>query len=333
MRKPPYTPESLGALYVPPETETEPWKPPPWPKDCPKPGIIEGASYGEYAAWPAVNATALKHGSELSPKHMRQSVLSGTDTPARKFGRAVHCRLLEPDTFAKRFLIAKPCCEPLKSGKRQGEACGLSASHIDIVPKTGEGDWYCGKHKPDTAEKPADFISQDEAIRIEEMVKAVYAHPSVALMRQHGGCEVSLVWSREGLPCKARLDKLIVDAKCPDTIIDIKKLQAFAIDEESIRKSIANWYYDQQAHWYVDGVKRVLGVKANFVWVFMEDAPPYDVCPVNFGPRWRQLGEIRAEAAFRSYRHCVETGSWPGVASDIVDIEPQKYLMERYGIR
>ena len=323
------TPETLGAFYVPPD-EPEPWKPPPWPKDCPEPGIIEGASYEEYASWPAINASALKHGSELSPKHMRQSVLSGTDTPARKFGRAVHCRLLEPDTFAKRFLIAKPCCQPLKSGERKGDPCGLSGGFMD-----DDENWYCGKHKPKDREvkTPVDFITQAEAAKIEEMAKAVYAHPSVALMRQHGGCEVSLVWDRDGLPCKARLDKLIDAESCPTTILDLKKVAAYNIDRPSLKSSIANYYYDAQAYWYRDGVKRVTGKDAHFVWLFAEDGPPYDVCPLRASPRWLETGRCRAESALQTYRLCLERGEWPGVASDIEDSEPPKYLMQRYGIR
>jgi hypothetical protein len=164
------------------------------------------------------------------------------------------------------------------------------------------------------------------------MVEAVYAHPSVALMRQHGGCEVSLVWERDGLACKARLDKLIIEAACPDTILDAKKIPAFGIDRHSLVQSIANYYYDVQAFWYRDGLKRVTGKDAHFIWLFMEDGPPYDVCPLRASPRWLETGRCRAESALQTYRYCLETGEWPGVASDIEDSEPPTWLMKRYGL-
>jgi hypothetical protein len=312
-------------FYCPPDEAER--KPPPWPEGCPIQGLYHDKPYDDYRRWKALNATVLKHGGELSPKHMRQSVEDGTDSTSRKFGRAAHCRFLEPQAFKDRILIAGPCSKPLASGKRKGEPCGLSSTY-----RGDDGAWYCGKHRPDGAEEPADYISQAEADALEEMVSAVFAHPSVSLMRQHGGTEVSLVWDREGVPCKARLDKLIVDASCPDTIIDLKKVAAYAIDKHSIESAIANYYYDVQAYWYTDGLRRVTGKDAHFIWLFVEDGPPFDVLPLRASKKWLETGRCRAEAAFAAYRHCLETGEWPGVAGDIQESSPPAWLCKRYGV-
>jgi hypothetical protein len=118
------TPPDNSVFGVPPP-ETEPWQPP-WPDGCPQPGLYYDVAYDDYVRWEAINATCLKHGSELSPKHMRQSVQDGTDTRSRKFGRGIHCRLLEgSQAFAERFPIAAPCTAELKAKGREGQPCGV----------------------------------------------------------------------------------------------------------------------------------------------------------------------------------------------------------------
>jgi hypothetical protein len=203
------------------------------------------------------------------------------------------------------------------------------------------GLWYCGKHKPDGATEPADYVTEADAATMEKMVEAVYAHPSVALMRQHGGCEVSIVWERDGLPCKARLDKYSPDAKyvdengkehIVDVILDVKKCAAYAIDEESLKKSVATYYWDQQAYYYRDGLYRLTGKRALMYWIFIEDGPPFDVCPAQVTPAQFEVGRCRAESALQTYRHCLETGEWPGVSPGIKQLEPVGWLAKRYGV-
>ena len=228
--------------------------------------------------------------------------------------------------FIERFLIATPCPVPVKSGDRKGEPCGLTGSvYLD-------GSWYCKKHSPDEAKTPTDYVTAEQAARTTEAIQAIYAHPSVKLIREHGGTEVSLIWERDGIACKARLDKLILDAKCPDTIIDLKKCQAYAISQRQLEKSIVDYYWDLQSWWYRDGVYRVTGKRCDFLWLFVEDGPPHDVCVMRASKRWLEVGRCRAARAFRQYKWCVGTDTWPGVAEDILPSDPPKWLCKRYGV-
>lgn len=333
-------PDPTDALALPAEPDA--WTPPPWPKDCPEPGIYLNLPYETYVAWPAINASALKHGAELSPKHMRAGVAAGKDTRARKFGRAIHCRLLEgPEAFGKRFMVAEECCQLLQSGKRKGKACGAPGRYP--VPWAVEdpehgysgNNWYCGKHQPKGAEEPVDYVSDVECQQTGLMIKAIYAHPSVGLIRTHGGCEVSIVWERDGLPCKARLDKLILDKTCPDTIVDLKKCQAFHISQHELEKSIVDYYWDLQAYWYREAVKSIRGESSkplNFIWLFAEDNEPYDVCPMVASDAWIETGRCRAGRALRLYRDAVMSGEWIGVANEIVESFPPSFHAKRYGV-
>lgn len=334
-------PDPIDALALPAEPEV--WTPPQWPDNCPPPGRYD-VPYEEYAGWDAINASALRYGAELSPKHMRAGIADGRDTRARKFGRAIHCRLLEgPEAFGERFMVASECCQKLSSGPRKGEACGAPGKYpipwvAEVLdPETGH-DWYCGKHKPDGIDEPADYISDKDCVSQGEMIKAIYAHRSVALIRQSGGCEVSIVWEREGLASKARLDKLILDApnpRTPDTVIDLKGCRAFHIAQRELEKSIEEYYWDLQAYWYREAAKSVRGDSTrpmSHIWLFAEDDEPYDVCPLIASDAWIETGRCRAERALRLYRDALTSGKWIGVADDVVESFPPKWHANRYGV-
>jgi hypothetical protein len=306
------------------------WQPPPWPKDCPEPGVYLGVAYEDYRAWPAANATALKHGATLSPKHMRATIEVGTDSRDRKFGRAVHCYFLERERFAERFSVAKPCCAPVGGGERKGQPCGVS-SHL------ADGDsWYCGTHAkghPEAAE-PSEYIQATELAALQRMYESATEHAAISLLRAHGGCEVSLVWDRDGLPCKARLDKLLEKGPQGDPyILDLKKCQAYAIDLRSIDRSIVDYHWDAQAWWYRDGYERLTGRSARFWWVFMEDGVPFDIRPKAATRKWLRCGQMRMESAWQTYLWCVQTGDWRGVSPDVDDEEPPEFYCKRFGIR
>jgi hypothetical protein len=324
-------PDPLGA-FLPPETMPD-WKPPLWPDDCPDAGsIIYDASYEEYRSWPAVNASALKLGYHVSPKHMRAAINGelDSDSRARKFGRAIHTRLLEPAAYKESVLIATPCQAILSGGKREGELCGVAGRYRD--PKSGE--WFCGKHLAEDMTEPADYVSEEEAARIERAVAEVFRHEVVNLIRQHGGCEVSIVWERDGLPCKARLDKLIADANCPDTVLDVKKGQPCKLTDAALRKSIRQYGWDFQAAWYRSGVKAVRPDrdKPLFAWVFLEDGPPFDVRPVWASSRMLEVGRIKVNRAWDVYLACVQHDLWPGYCTDIEELDPDPWEIERYGV-
>uniref|UniRef100_A0A6H1ZNC6 Putative exodeoxyribonuclease 8 PDDEXK-like domain-containing protein n=1 Tax=viral metagenome TaxID=1070528 RepID=A0A6H1ZNC6_9ZZZZ len=322
-----HSPETLPAM----DASAPDWQPPPWPSGCPEPGIYPGIPYEDYRAWPAINATALKHCATLSPKHARASVEAGTDSLARKFGRAVHCYFLERERFVERFAVAGPCCEPLKSGERQGQPCGISGRFL-----TTTREWYCGTHVKghDDVSEPVDMIQASDLADIERMFEAAKSHAAVALLRAHGGCEVSLLWEREGLPCKARFDKLIEKGPRGEPyIIDLKKCAAYAIDSASVEKSIVNYGWDAAAAWYVDGLERLSGRTAKFLWLFLEDGPPYDIRPKAATRGWLRGGKIRIDSAFNVYRWCLGTQDWRGVSPDVDDEEPPDYYKKRFAIR
>lgn len=318
-----------------PPSAMEPAKPE-WtfdrPPGVPPQGIYAGKSYEWYAAIEAVNASALKVGATVSALHMKATIDGrlSSDSRARKFGRAVHCRLLEPSRYADEILVAMPCAAILKSGPNKGEPCGKESSLFSEMDEA----WCCGRHASafTDATEPKDYVSQGEASRIERMVESVKAHAVIKMLRSHGGCETTLVWDEDGIPCKARLDKHIFGSTCPDTVLDIKKMRPCAGDEETLQYAIRDYGWDLQAYWYSHGAEVVTGKPHRFAWVFIEDDFPFGVRPLWASRRMIEVGRSKANQAFRVYKWCLQAGEWPGYTTEIEELDPANWECKRYGL-
>jgi len=230
----------------------------------------------------------------FSMEHLKASldgVLEHKASRAMAFGSALHCRLLEPDQFSERFEVAAGCQGVLKSGKRAGEECGQSASYrTEFGGKVG---YYCSRHAPKTAVEAEGILSKEDAEHIEAINHKVRQHPVVKLIRQHGGFEASLVFDKDGVRCKARLDKWIVDADCPDTIVDLKKTR------------------------YCEAAAAVSGTAPAFIWLAVEESPPYGINVLHCDMETLRVGQYLNETLFAGYVHAKDTGDWSGYAKDI----------------
>lgn len=293
-------------------------------------GIHDAVSWEDYQAIPAVNASMLKH--DTSAKHLKAAkdgLLGRDDSRDRKFGRGFHAYLLEgPTAFEKRFLVSTLCCEIIKSKQspRHGQPCGATGVFYRQADKT----WYCRKHFPEDAIEPEDYVPATDFDYIVGVCKSILAHPAVKIIREHGGCEQTLIWERDGIFCKGRTDKMILEGNCPPTIVDVKKCTVERISQAIVEKSIADYGWDRQAYWYRDGLRRLEGIEANFIWIFAEDKPPHDVLPLFVEEAWFETGKVRTEKAFTLYRHGVETGLWPGVTDKLVSSFPPDWYYKMW---
>lgn len=234
-----------------------------------EPGLYRDLPFADYAAIPAINSGVVKAGT-VSMKHMKAALDgagSDKDTKDRKLGRAIHCRLLEPERYRAEYLVATPC----KAVKQDGQECGNSAKLLwDDV-------WYCGVrgHAPKDAREPADYISEGDSQRIEAVAAALHDHPVMRLFRREGWSEVSCVWESHGLLRKCRIDRYAPGDK--PLIIDIKKCQVGAGRKEDCEKAIhGNGYYRQLAG-NVEAIEALTGKTPDAIWVFVDDDYPFDV--------------------------------------------------------
>ena len=316
------------------DTSEEPeWTPPPWPEWLPEPGIYHNVPFEIYKEWPACNASALKIAASVTAKHMKayMSGLMDTDSPSRRFGRAQHCYMLEGlEAFESRVSVATPCAAPIQKGARAGQPCGCDGKfRLD-------GLWYCGKHAKQ-GEDVGDYISANDWENIKAAAHEIAKHKTVHLFRAHGGTEVSLIWERDGLPCKGRVDKLIPGAtmetgETVPAIMDLKKILPCKGTEYELQKAIREYGYDLSASWYCDGYERLQGERPLFIWVFAESGYPYDVAARQASAATMEVGRSKAQTVWDLYRQNVQHDTWQGYGDDLETIDPAEWEQKRYGL-
>lgn len=266
-----------------------------------EPGIYYGLDFQQYRELPYLNSSAIKWGL-VSMKHLRCAVdgrLAQSDTEAKKLGRAVHARLLDPDLYASEFLVAQPCCAKVASGSRSGQECGAKSRAVH------NGEWYCGRHAPADAIEPTEYISPDEAERIEEMASSL---AEAGLVFAGGKSEVTVVADIQGVRMKARIDYL-----SSDRIRELKKSAAGAITLDDCEKSIWTYGWHIQAALYQRMVAAVTGAVLPFEWTFIEDGPPYDYQVVSADQETLDLANYQITLCLHDWTKAQSSGVYPGV--------------------
>lgn len=277
----------------------------------PSPGIY-GVDYETYAGWPLINSGLIRAGG-VSMRRMKWGFdrrLDSEDTRDRKFGRAFHCKLLEPDTFDFRFIVQEVC-----SATKKGD--GQPCENMGVVQQGG--NWFCRTkgHAPEGAEEPQDYVSREEIERVDVMIAELKDHKAIKMLRTHGGCEESAIAEINGVLCKGRFDKRLPGPGCPPTIIDLKKVRADKIHPFDCDRSIRNYQYDVQMALYCRIAKAITGEDHKGIWIFIADNPDYDVCARMMTQEQFQQASSRIDGTLHCWQRACEREDWPGVAPEL----------------
>lgn len=297
----------------------------------PQAGIYEGIPFAEYRSWGGVSQSVLKIGREHTWAHARAYLAeewSPSTTSAMRFGSAVHCWLLEPEEFARRFVVAGGCGALIKSGDRRGHTCGARAEYAVGA------DWRCGVHAKGTgAQRVASVVTEAEVGQIQAMERQISAHPACRLLRHPGGHEVSFCCELEGVPFRGRADRYCPKTgTAPAVIIDLKKMGVGDGLQPNLLKKIRDYGYDLQAAAYVNAIEQLTGDRPAFVWLFIEDSPPHLPCAVRATQSMLTLGWLKARQALHDVRDCLQSGYWPGYSDTLVEIDPEPWELRRHGL-
>jgi hypothetical protein len=305
--------------------------------ELPPPGVHEGVPFDLYCQWPALNQSVVKHGRR-SMRHLKAALdgmLEKGQSDAQRMGRALHCKLLEPDVFDKEWVTSEGCCATLASGKNKGNPCGKTATLYEASTQ----HWFCGTHaKGKEVVEPTNMLSWEQMDDIDAMCDAMKADPAIALLRQQGGREVSVVWEVDGRPAKARLDKLSEAAGgWPPTIVDLKKVRVGGGAEEAFLRAAVDYGYDIQAAWYQDAVHATTGERPVFVWVAVEEEYPYAINVLQASQSMVDFGRERYEWVLERMAQCEKVEHWPGymrgTRAKKVDMPPWFVERERERMR
>lgn len=284
-------------------------------------GVHPGISFPVYHSWFAASNSRLTT-LRRSPAHLKAEMEKPTDSANLLLGRACHAAILEPDDFAKHYLLAERC-EAMK--KTDGKRC----SNAGIIYNGGLG-WLCGVHGGDAMTDPGVTIltkaDYECAIKVRD---AVHAHRARHLLPQVHGRELSIAWDDEttGVRCKARLDGHS-PAIAGGVVVDIKTTKDAS--KREFERSIHAYGYHRQGALYLEGVNAVGLPAEHFAIIAIEKEPPYAVAvyrldegALGVGSQ-EVFGELtpdgRKGGLLARYAECLRTDEWPGYDENVQDV-------------
>ena len=272
--------------------------------------VLQHLPFQMYSDIPAINSGAISYGA-MSMRHMRaylQGEIQGGDSSARRFGRAAHAKVFEPEQYQSQIAVASTCDATFRSGAKKGALCGKPGKF------RFDDTWYCGQHKPDGSSVVVDYVSAEEDKRISRMAESLREHEVGKLLSSKGMSEVSLTWKRGDVWCKGRIDRYVFAS--PDNrpiIIDMKKCQVGTANRSDAERSIYNYGWHRQAAMYCWGAEKCFGgARPDFLWVFVEDSPPYDICVLQADNETLQIGFSEIRQVIDQWSKAVAEDVYPG---------------------
>lgn len=140
-----------------------------------------------------------------------------------------------------------------------------------------------------------------------------------------GPTELTGIFNFGGARCRMRIDhwngdELIID--------DIKS--CMSANPRDIARSMVTYGSDIQAETYTDGIGALIPEAADRVrmrFIFLEEAPPYDVVVIEPSGKMRELGRRRWKRAVETWIRCITANDWPGYASETIRLDPPAYAL------
>jgi hypothetical protein len=218
-----------------------------------------------------------------------------------EIGSAVHCKALEgDDEFYARYVM-KP--DNVSLSTKEGKEWKESQKGKTILSNSDK-------------DRPWDsVIGMTEALR-----KLDWFNPDQTDYRKFN--ELSIYWDALGIPCKARLDRL-VDIGDYLMVLDLKTTDS--VDPSSFEKKVSGMMnYVFQAAWYAEAASLAYNKPAKFVFIGIERAAPWSVGIFEVSDEMMQEGVKQINEARRLLGECLKTKSWPKpeVSYNVMNLPP-----------
>lgn len=277
------------------------------PGTAPECTVYYDMPFDDYCKLPGINASAVKGVGGCSPSHLR-AYLAGeierTDSPDMRFGRAMHCMILEPDRFDAAFPVAGRCSQLLASGEHKGQPCGANSSRM-----VGDS-WRCGTHGKDGIE-PSDFVTAGEKSRLVKLQERLRESPANQFLARLGYSECVIQWQQLGFTLKTRIDRL---AHEPGriTLIDLKKMQVGKGGWEDCQKSCLNYGYHIATWFHLMAVRAAFGdsIAVESYLLFVEDSAPFGTHLLCVSDDDLEIADHQVVSRLSAYQRCLKSGKW-----------------------
>lgn len=206
------------------------------------------------------------------------------DTPAMKFGRAVHSKLLQPEHFSDEYIVAPECDRRTKEGKQI---------------------WA------DMMEMGKEIISRDDMVKILEMEFEFADIRKTLLNKPDLQTEVALTWTDEetGVDCKGRLDAI-----AGEIIVDYKTTTDAST--KAFSREALKYGYDLQAAMYMEAAMANGYNPKRFIFVAQEKTAPYLINIIYAGDAFLDRGRWIMRDLLAKYKACRDLDEWPGYGTN-----------------
>lgn len=334
----------------------------------------------------------LIHRSPMHYKAVVDAENDNQPTAAQRIGTAAHCAILEPDVFVQEYCLALQREDVPNAIDDRDQLVAmvqkLNESRLPKLPTSGSkaeqierilSEQQAETWAPDQLEamKAADLkeiINQMNAQRAGLLPISGSRHDLADILRANG-IEVTLwsdcqaEWSannghrnvlskpewdqiaqmRHAVMAHPAARALLTTAN--NVVVDLKTTEDASL--EGFSRSIANWRYDLQHPYYLDGLREALtqsgqqppavgkaelsaywidpktevlcrcrpdywrGSPDRFFFIAVEKKPPYAVSVYLLDDESVDLGRAQYRADLNRYAECLSTGVWPGYGDTI----------------
>jgi hypothetical protein len=236
--------------------------------------------------------------------------LKRKESDAMSLGTVTHTRILEPDTYADRYVVN---VEGLRSNSKAYEALVAANPGKDVISVKEHED----------SQLMADAV-------MAKMDRIALAHGGVNPFRLRGGVtEHSLFWTDAdtGHRLRTRPDWMIFQKDGPSFIIDVKSTRDAS--PWGFDKSTETFRYDVSAAFYSDGFEAVFGKAPDaYLLVCVESESPHDVCVRFATPEILTRGREAYKADLRAIKDCEATSTFPDYPDDFIPMGLPKWAKE-----
>ncbi|HCL5347029.1 TPA: exodeoxyribonuclease VIII [Salmonella enterica subsp. salamae serovar [1],40:z35:e,n,x,z15] len=256
-----------------------------------QPGIYYDIPNGAYHAGPGVSKSQLDDIADTPAIYLwrKNAPVDPEKTKSLDTGTAFHCRVLEPEEFSKRFIIAPEFNRRTSAGKEEEK------TFLEECARTGRT-----------------VLTAEEGRKIELMYQSVMALPlGQWLVESAGYAESSVYWEdpETGILCRCRPDKIIPEFHW---IMDVKT----TADIQRFRTAYYDYRYHVQDAFYSDGYRAQFGEIPTFVFLVASTTAECGRYPVEIF----MMGEDAKLAGQREYRRnlqtlaeCLNNDEWPAI--------------------
>ncbi|EEO7843641.1 exonuclease VIII [Salmonella enterica] len=256
-----------------------------------QPGIYYDIPNEAYHAGPGVSKSQLDDIADTPAIYLwrKNAPVDTEKTKTLDTGTAFHCRILEPEEFSKRFIIAPEFNRRTSAGKEEEK------TFLEECARTGRT-----------------VHTAEEGRKIELMYQSVMALPlGQWLVESAGYAESSVYWEdpETGILCRCRPDKIIPEFHW---IMDVKT----TADIQRFRTAYYDYRYHVQDAFYSDGYRAQFGEIPTFVFLVASTTAECGRYPVEIF----MMGEDAKLAGQREYRRnlqtlaeCLNNDEWPAI--------------------